>query len=482
MSRGRSSARRLFQSILTQEWAIREEWLEQFAGIALRLGDAETATLTADEVRRQIRQALATLEDRENAPAAVAFDRGTPLGDDTRATVRNGVAIIPVMGPLYHYADSFHDVCGCSSYAQIARDIAAVRQAKDMGLAKAALFEVDSAGGEVGGCGETAELIAQLAAEMPTAAYVSDLGASAALWLSVATGHVVVAPSAIVGSIGVVAAFRKKGDSNFIEIVSSRSPKKRPDVETDEGKNQVLATLDALADVFIDAVATYRDVTRETVLSDFGQGDVLVGAHAVEVGLVDRIGTMESLLAEMSGASRATPANRPAARGKPLTAELENPMAEEKQNPAAEPQPVTVDRAYLDAHHPELVASIRAEGAPEAADQATEAERTRIQGVLSVGYDEKGLPKAGVKGFESLVMAAVGEKGTSKAETALRVLNAREAKDAAAREAHLEALKADEEEGAPAPSADSESQVDPQLAALRQAEVIRKGAPQPSAN
>lgn len=39
------------------------------------------------------------------------------------------------------------------------------------------------------------------------------------------------------------------------------------------------------------------------VLERFGGGDILIGAHAVNAGLADRIGSLEKLIAEFSASS-----------------------------------------------------------------------------------------------------------------------------------------------------------------------------------
>jgi ClpP class serine protease len=73
--------------------------------------------------------------------------------------------------------------------------------------------------------------------------------------------------------------------------------------------------------VFIAAVARGRGVSVEKVLSDFGRGDVLIGQAAVDAGLADSVGTLDSLLAELSAGDNAmknqtvaaAPENKPTA-------------------------------------------------------------------------------------------------------------------------------------------------------------------------
>jgi hypothetical protein len=65
-----------------------------------------------------------------------------------------------------------------------------------------------------------------------------------------------------------------------------------------------------MAAVFVASVATYRGVSEDTVLEQYGQGGVMVGQRATDAGLADRLGSYESLLAEMSERGRKA-ANRP---------------------------------------------------------------------------------------------------------------------------------------------------------------------------
>jgi ClpP class serine protease len=192
----------------------------------------------------------------------------------------------------------------------------------------------------------------------------------------------------MLGSIGVRAAFRRRGSDSTIDIVSSQSPKKVPDVETDAGKAQIRATLDALADVFIDDVARYRGVERDTVLEHFGQGDVVVGRAALEVGMADEIGTFEGTLAALARGeldrTSARPAIRPAARGDSAHAtDEEGDMPDPTETPAAEtPQPITTVE-QLRAAYPALTQQIDS----AASDQKAEAERARILGIADLPGD-----------------------------------------------------------------------------------------------
>ena len=79
----------------------------------------------------------------------------------------------------------------------------------------------------------------------------------------------------------VVSIFEKDDEEKTIEIVSSQSPNKRPDISTEEGRAKIQARVDELAEVFIAKVARNRGITAVDVVKNFGAGDVSVGQYAV---------------------------------------------------------------------------------------------------------------------------------------------------------------------------------------------------------
>lgn len=241
---------------------------------------------------------------RENLDIeAVAARLGHDLDNARAATIRDGVAIIPIEGTIFPRAGLFAQISGGVSTDEIAQDLAT---ALDNPTVTGIVLAVDSPGGDVNGIAETAAMIRAATARKPIVAYVRDLGASAAYWIAAAADEVVVASTALVGSIGIVGtvADPSKQTTRSIEFVSSQSPHKRPDPTTQAGGARIQARVDELADLFIADVARYRGVTPETVAADFGQGDVLVGQRAVGAGLADRVGSFEGVVAELQARAR----------------------------------------------------------------------------------------------------------------------------------------------------------------------------------
>jgi hypothetical protein len=128
--------------------------------------------------------------------------------------------------------------------------------------------------------------------------------ASAGYWLASAAQEIVAHKTAQLGSIGVIQPVRVTGDKRIIEFVSSQSPHKNPDPKTDAGRARIQETVDALAGVFIDSVAEYRNKKPEQVINDFGAGGVKVGRHAVAAGMADRLGSLEGVIQELAQGTR----------------------------------------------------------------------------------------------------------------------------------------------------------------------------------
>ena len=118
--------------------------------------------------------------------------------------------------------------------------------------------------------------------------------ASAGYWIGSAAKTVVSSVTGGSGSIGVVAAYQDTRESDqrkgikTHEIISSVSPNKRPDPATDAGRAQIQAIVDSMGNVFVNSVARNRGVDFESVLKNYGQGQMFIGQDAVDHGL-DRL-------------------------------------------------------------------------------------------------------------------------------------------------------------------------------------------------
>ncbi len=228
---------------------------------------------------------------------AIAREMGKDMKDANAASIRDGVAVIKVSGPLFRYANLMTRICGATSYELLAQDFNKAVQNPNI---KGILLDIDSPGGEVNGCSELSDMIYQARGTKPIIAYASGACCSGAYWIASACDKILAADTAILGSIGVVSIFEKDDEDKIIEIVSSQSPNKRPDINTEEGKAKIQARVDELAEVFIAKVARNRGITAVDVVKNFGAGDVSVGQHAVRNGLADGLSSFEDIISSLN--------------------------------------------------------------------------------------------------------------------------------------------------------------------------------------
>ncbi|MGY6278013.1 S49 family peptidase [Methylomonas sp. MgM2] len=157
---------------------------------------------------------------------------------------------------------------------------------------KKIILNFSSPGGSVTGVNELANHIKAIS--KPTVAYVSGMACSAAYWLAAACDEIVIDATATLGSIGVVGIYGKPS-KNEVEIVSSAAPDKRPNIETDEGRKVLLAHIDSLEQVFITSLTKLRPGLTADAIKAL-RGGVRVGEKAIQAGLADGLGSLQTVL------------------------------------------------------------------------------------------------------------------------------------------------------------------------------------------
>lgn len=240
-------------------------------------------------------------------PSVLEAYRAKSADRAERATVRDGVGMLYVDGPLFKKANFLVEFSGATSYQILRRDLQVLVDDPNI---HSILMCIDSPGGEANGCDELAKAIFEARSAKPITAYVSGMAASGGYWLASAATRIVVSEAALLGSIGVVLGIqdRKVAEERrgvrTIEFVSSQSPGKRPDPGTDEGRNRIQTMVDDLAEVFISAVAQYRGVSVDDVIKNFGAGGMKIGAKAVASGMADEVGQLEATIASLITSGR----------------------------------------------------------------------------------------------------------------------------------------------------------------------------------
>ena len=265
------SKKLILEFLASSVWALEGDYLERMTKIAMR-------------------------EDLESIQALEAKS-GNQISNSTE--IRGDVAVIHINGVISRYANLFHAVCGGVSTELLSKEF---NQALESKSVKSIVLNIDSPGGEASGIHELGEMIFHARGRKPIRAYVGGMGCSAAYWIASACDRVVMDATAAVGSIGVVASVVKRDDQEgqtSYEFVSSQSPNKRLDVDSDKGQQAMQGQLDQMADVFIDRVARNMGVDRNQVLNDFGRGAMVIGQEAVECGMAKELGSLEGVISSL---------------------------------------------------------------------------------------------------------------------------------------------------------------------------------------
>ena len=175
----------------------------------------------------------------------------------------------------------------------------------------ALLLRIDSPGGTVGDSQEIYYALKKLREKIKIVASFGNISASGGVYIGMGAEHIVANPGTITGSIGVI--LRGNNLERLLEKVgvSFKVIKSGPykdilafDRELTAPEEHILQELiDISYQQFVQTVADARKLTVETVRS-FADGRIFTGQQALELGVVDRLGTEEDArrwAAELAG-------------------------------------------------------------------------------------------------------------------------------------------------------------------------------------
>jgi signal peptide peptidase SppA len=222
----------------------------------------------------------------------------------------NSVAVLPLFGSIFPRANMMTDVSGATSAERFGAQFDELMSDPEIG---AIILDVDSPGGQVSGIEEVAAKIFQARGRKPVVAVANHTMASAAYWIGTAADEVVVSPSGEVGSIGVFAVHKDVSKAYEMEgvkvsIISAGKYKTEGNPYeplAEEARSAIQGRVAEAYDEFISAIARNRGVKPASVRNGFGEGRMVGARQAIELGMADRIGTMEETIQRLlnSGAA-----------------------------------------------------------------------------------------------------------------------------------------------------------------------------------
>lgn len=306
-----------------------------------------------------------------------------------------GVAFLPIVGSLVNRGAWVGASSGLVSYEGISAQLREIKADPDI---HSVLMDIDSPGGEATGMFACAEQIRELSETKTVIAFVNDMAASAAYGLASAASEIVVSPTSIVGSIGVVLThfdrsgeLEQKGVKPTLIYAGENKVDGNPfGPLSDKVKSDLNAEVGKFYDKFVSLVATGRGDRLTEEAARATQARTFLGEEAVERGLADRVASLDAVLASLQSAP---PAGANSNRNGSFS------MSNDTNTPAA-----TITQEA----HDQALAAARAEGVKEGATAAKE----RIGAIL-------GCEAAKTRGKLAMSLAMNTEMTAEEAEKVL---------------------------------------------------------------
>jgi signal peptide peptidase SppA len=187
----------------------------------------------------------------------------------------------------------------------------ALERAFSLRRLRAVALAVNSPGGSPAQSSLLFRRIRQLAAEkqVPVIAFAEDVAASGGYWLALAADEIFAEDTTLVGSIGVITAsfgfeeaLRKLGVERRLYTAGENKSLLDPFLAEDPKGVERLTTLQRdMHEAFKDMVRQRRGARLKAEEGTLFNGDIFTGRRALDLGLIDGIGDLRSVMRERYG-------------------------------------------------------------------------------------------------------------------------------------------------------------------------------------
>lgn len=298
-----TKAQRVLQAVNGQVWAIQPGKLQEISAVVARRFIGEPK-LDAEEVLAMT---------RAKTPAS-----------------RSGtVAVLPLHGVIAQRMDMLTAMSGGTSTEQFA---AAFDEAvADEGVS-AIVIDINSPGGSVSGVPELAARIRAARGTKPVVAVANSLMCSAAYWIGSAADSITATEMSFVASCNAIMVRVDTSEADAKEGVryhfitggpTDNKAEGHPEFPASEEElAEIQANVDVAYEAFMQAIAANRGLSLAQAKDLCGQGRAFIAPRALDLKLVDAIGTLDSVLASL-GAKGARPRMRAEAETVDLAAMTE---------------------------------------------------------------------------------------------------------------------------------------------------------------
>lgn len=280
----------LIKQITTGQWLIDQDFADAFLPSVEKMLQGEPVSFYDESIEENEKVNAAYIL----SPAANAsFEQGYTLNDEIE---ENSIGVLQLRGVVMK--EDYCGVPGTASLMYLAKEMANNPKIGSL------LFIQDSGGGAVDGTFELADAIAEIAKTKPVIGFVDGLSASASIAiLSKCTKLVASHKTSKIGSIGVATSIRdfsehweKAGVKEHYYTASTSPDKNKAALEARKGNPELLKseTLDPLHAIFKASVKEGRPNVKDEALT----GSMYLAEKAIEMGLIDAIGTFETAVNE----------------------------------------------------------------------------------------------------------------------------------------------------------------------------------------
>lgn len=237
------------------------------------------------------------IEKEDKKPESFVIQLGkTPVAASAFSNSENNndyVLVMDLKNPIYKYSQE----CGPQGTKS---KINVLERYKNDPYCKGIVLDIDSGGGQVAGTPEFYDYIREYA--KPVVAYTDGLMCSAAYYIGSASDYIVANKRADhIGSIGTMIHFidftgwyEKEGAKVITEYATKSKDKNNDFEELLKGNPEpyIKNQLDPITEDFINDIKQVRSTVNEEVFT----GKTFSAADAMEMGLVDEIGTLQTAI------------------------------------------------------------------------------------------------------------------------------------------------------------------------------------------
>jgi ClpP class serine protease len=294
-------------------WAIKSDWLDTICAIyeAHVAGNAPRDFVAKPKANRhcpECKTGILKLEAPKDAVSMFAGQMtcpncGTVCNEEdlTPYDIIDGVAILPLTGPLFPKANLLTQISGATSYDEFG---SMFTEASEDSEVSSLLITADSPGGSCLGLAEVCNTVfnARENGSKPIMSLISPMACSAAYAIVSQCDRVLISESAMAGSIGTLIKYNnwdraERNEGNDAVMLTSSDIKSF-------GTPQSLAQYQSLIDTLMTYFGQFKEIVArgrpEVDIEAVSSAKVWGGKEAVNAGLCDAVSTFDEVMSELS--------------------------------------------------------------------------------------------------------------------------------------------------------------------------------------